>query len=135
MSGTNLPPEWIEAAARQTVHTPAYVYSMAQVAWQMRALREALGTPIILVVAACNNPDVWARLPEDVRFGARCASRHEMNIVSAWKSDHLYVGIPALESPSARAALGGRYRIVIDAPQQLDKLAVAKDIPLLTLPA
>jgi diaminopimelate decarboxylase len=123
MSGANLPPAWIKAAARQPMQTPAYVYSMAQVTWQMHSLREALGTPIVVMVAACNNPDVLARLPEDVRFGARCASRHEMNIVSAWKSDHLYVGMPALEAPSARAALGGRYRIIIDAPQQLETLA------------
>lgn len=115
-------PDWIDALAGQAVQTPAFVYSMAEIASQMRALQAALSTPLLAVVAACNNPDVLARLPEDVRFGARCASRFEMNIVSAWKSEHLYLGMPALDAPSARAVLGGRYKLIIDTPAQLEML-------------
>ena len=113
---------WHAALSDRQVQTPAYVYAMDEMAEQMRGLSRELGTPIVSVVAACSNPDVLSRRAEDVRFGARCASRFEMNLVSGWKSDHLYVGMPAMDSVSARAALGGRFRIVIDSPAQLETL-------------
>ena len=118
----NAPHAWIEALAGKPMQTPSFVYSMDGIAQQMRRLQQELGTPILAVVSACSNPDVLARLPEDVRFGARCASRFEMNVVSAWASEHLYVGIPSMDALAARAVLGGRYRFVAEAPTQIETL-------------
>ena len=95
---------WEAALRDKAVQTPTYVYAMDEISAQMRALSEALGTPVLSVVAACNNSDVLARLADDVRFGARCASRYEMNVVAGWKSDHLYLGMPVLDAVSARSA-------------------------------
>lgn len=115
-------PAWQAALQDKAVQTPAYVYAMDEISTQMRALSAALGTPILSVVAACNSPDVLARLDDDVRFGARCASRFEMNIVAGWKSEHLYLGMPVLDAVSARSALGGRFKFIIDAPSQIEGL-------------
>lgn len=117
-----LNPGWESALQDKAVQTPAYAYAMDQIAAQMRALSEALGTPILSVVAACNNSDVLARLADDVRFGARCASRYEMNVVAGWKSEHLYLGMPVLDSVSVRSALGGRFKFIIDSPAQIEAL-------------
>lgn len=115
-------PAWQAALQDKAVQTPAYAYAMDEISAQMRALSAALGTPILSVVAACNSPDVLARLDDDVRFGARCASRFEMNIVAGWKSEHLYLGMPVLDAVSARSALGGRFKFIIDAPSQIEGL-------------
>lgn len=113
---------WEAALRDKAVQTPTYVYAMDEISAQMRALSEALGTPVLSVVAACNNSDVLARLADDVRFGARCASRYEMNVVAGWKSDHLYLGMPVLDAVSARSALGGRFKFIIDSPSQIEAI-------------
>lgn len=114
---------WGQQLKLSSIVTPAFIYSMSEITRQLQALRAALGTSLIVAVSACDNPDVLARLPEDLRVGARCTSRAEMNIVAAWKADHIYVGMPALDSTSARLALGGKFRLVIDAPHQIELLA------------
>ena len=117
---------WVGSLKVPNIATPAFIYSMDEITAQMRALQQALGTPLIVVLAACGNPDVQARLPEDVRVGARCVSRVEMNIVAAWKCDHIYVGMPALDSVLTRIVLAAKHRLVIDAPNQLELLSQFK---------
>ncbi|WP_321818267.1 MULTISPECIES: hypothetical protein [unclassified Paraburkholderia] len=114
--------QWIEQLAARGVPTPAYVYGVEAAAANFCALREALGTPVLLCLSACANPDVLSRLPEDCRFGARVASRWEMMMVAAWKSALSYFAMPALDANAVRAALGSRLRILIESPWQLDML-------------
>lgn len=126
MSIVGKPAYWASALESQKISTPAFIYSIGEISGQMRSLQAELGTPLVMAVAACSNPDILARIPEDLRFGVRCASRSEMSNVSGWESDHLYVAMPALNMPTARAVLGGKYRLIIDTPAQLELLAQAR---------
>ncbi|MGP8431868.1 hypothetical protein ACT2FY_00720 [Paraburkholderia fungorum] len=115
--------EWIDQLGKHALATPAYVISVDEIARQLRAVREALGTPLVLSLSACPNPDVQMRLPEDVRFGVRCSSKAEMNVVAAWSTDFSYVNLPSMDAPTMRALLAGNFRLIADCADQLALLA------------
>ncbi|MBV8753543.1 MAG: hypothetical protein JO309_01545 [Pseudonocardiales bacterium] len=114
---------WIELLNGQPIATPAYVFSAGEITRQMRALGAALGTPLVFSVSACPNADLLMRLAEDVRFGLRCSSRAEMSLVSGWQSEFSYVNLPSIDVQTMRALLGGKFRLIVDAPHQVELLA------------
>lgn len=107
----------------QTLKTPGYYYDVEQMTLAIRAVKAALGTSLVMDLAACPLPEVLSRLPEDVRFGVVSASRPEMNMVIAWATEHAYLYAPNLDSQLARAVLGAGHRVVVETPQQVGLLA------------
>ena len=116
-------PAWSEQLAAQSFTTPSYVYCVDEMTRQFNAAKEALGTPLLVTVAACPNPDILGRLPTGTCIGALSASKTEMSIVSAWKTDYSFVKIAALDTIAARAVLGGKYRLIIDQAEHISLLA------------
>lgn len=112
-----------ELLQNQVLKTPAYYYSVEQIAQDMRAVEALLGTPLVMQLAACPMPDLLSRLPEDVRVGVVSASRSEMNMVIAWATEHAYVHALNLDPQLARAALGAGHRIIVETPRQVSLLA------------
>lgn len=102
---------------------PGFHHSVELIAEDVRRLKAALGTPLLMRLSACPLPDVLSRLPEDARFGVVTGSRPELNMVIAWATDHAYVEAPMLESALARAGLGASHRFFIEAPEQIRMLA------------
>jgi diaminopimelate decarboxylase len=114
---------WIEQLGRHALATPAYVLNVDEMARQLCAVRAALGTPLVLSLSACPYPDVQVRLPVEARFGVRCSSKAEMNVVAAWNTDFLYVSLPSMDASTMRAMLAGKFRLIADSADQLEMLA------------
>ncbi|MGA2286882.1 hypothetical protein [Bradyrhizobium sp.] len=116
-------PEWIDKLVGQPIATPAYVFSPEEMSRQMRKLGAALGTRVIFSVSACPNSDLLMRQAEDVRFGVRCSSKAEMGLVAGWRTDYAFVTLPSMDEQTMRAVLGARFRLIVDASQQIELLA------------
>jgi diaminopimelate decarboxylase len=114
---------WIGQLGKHALITPAYVISVDEIARQLRAVREAVGTPLVLSFSACPNADAQMRLPEDVRFGVRCSSKTEMSVVAPWCTEFSYVNLPSMDAPTMRAVLAGKFRLIADSADQLEMLA------------
>lgn len=110
---------WSHQVPMQELRTPAYVYSVDEVARRVRALKAALGTSVVLSFKACPNYDVVSRLPADCFDGVELASRGELHCFAGHKPRHFYVNTPALDASLARAAIGSGASLMIDAPHQL----------------
>jgi diaminopimelate decarboxylase len=114
---------WIEQLGRHALATPTYVFNVDEMAQQLCAVREALGTPLVLSLSACPYPDVQVRLPAEARLGVRCSSMAEMNVVAAWNTDFAYLSLPSMDAPTMRAMLAGKFRLIADSADQLEMLA------------
>ena len=113
------PLHWSHGVPVQELRTPAYVYSVDEVARRIRALKAALGTSVVISFKACPNYDIVSRLPADCLDGVELASRGELHCFAGHKPRHFYVNTPALDASLARAAIGSQASLMIDAPHQL----------------
>lgn len=109
--------------AGQALKTPGYYYCVEQMTHAVRATKAALGTNLVMDLAACPLPEVLSRLPEDARFGVLAASRLEMNMVIAWATENAYLHAPNLDPQLARAVLGAGQRVMVETPSQIERLA------------
>lgn len=110
---------WSHSVPMQELRTPAYVYSVDEVARRVRALKAALGTSVVLSFKACPSYEIVSRLPADCFDGVELASRGELHCFAGHKPHHFYVNTPALDASLARAAMGSGASLMIDAPHQL----------------
>jgi diaminopimelate decarboxylase len=110
---------WSHAIPAQKLRTPAYVYSVDEVARRIRALKAALGTGVVLSFKACPSYDIISRLPADCLEGVELASRGELHMFAGHKPRHFYVNTPAMDDSLARTAPGTCASSVVDAPHQL----------------
>ena len=106
--------------------TPAYLYSVEEVCRRIRALKAALGTPVIVSLKACSNHDIVSRLPLDCLDGVEVASRGELHTVAGLHVAHFYVNTPALTEALVRSAIGANASFIVDIPQQLPMIAALR---------
>ncbi|MGP8431862.1 hypothetical protein ACT2FY_00750 [Paraburkholderia fungorum] len=106
--------------------TPAYIYSVDEVSRRIRALKDALGTPVIISLKACPNHDILSRLPPDCLDGLEVASRGELHRVAGMRLQHFYVNTPALTDGLVRGALGAKASFIVDMPQHLSLIAALR---------
>lgn len=118
--------DWVADLAGRELRTPGYYYSVDQTARNIRAVKAAFGTELIVELTACPLQQMLSRLPSDCRFGVVTASRPEMNMVVAWETEHAYVRYPGLDQPLARAVIGAGHRLIAETPSQIDLLAKLK---------
>lgn len=109
---------WTRDIDMAAVSTPAYIYSIDEVARRIRALKAVLGTTVLISYKACPNYDIISRLPADCGDGVELASRGELHMFAGHRPRHFYVNTPALTESLVRSALGAKASLVIDAPQQ-----------------
>jgi diaminopimelate decarboxylase len=114
---------WADALDGAGLRTPAFVYCVAEVERRIRALKTALGGPVIISFKAIANHDVIARLSEDCWDGIELASKGELHRLAGLKARHHYVNTPALSEPLARAAIAAGAAFIVDQPEHLDLLA------------
>ena len=122
-SDTSPAVHWSHTLPVRELSTPAYVYGVDEVTRRIRALKQALGTSVVISFKACPNYDVISRLPADCLDGVELASRGELHMFAGHRPRHFYVNTPALNASLARAAIGAKASFVIDAPHQLRLVA------------
>jgi diaminopimelate decarboxylase len=114
---------WSAQLLATKLATPAYVYSVSEVARRIRALKEALRTPVVISLKACPNHDILSRLPADCLDGLEVASRGELHMVAGMRLPHFYVNTPALTDTLVRGGLGAKASFIVDMPQHLSMIA------------
>lgn len=115
--------ELLARADLSRVRTPAFVYSAKAAENRILALKEALGTRVLISFKASNQPDIIARLSPEAFDGIEVASRSELHMCAGLQSPRFYVNTPALTETLARGAIGAKARFIVDCPAHLDMIA------------
>lgn len=110
----------INAEALRSVETPCFVFDPAPIIRSYRALRAALGTPLLVSIKANPNPELLMHFVHEFRDGAEVASLGELNVVVGRLSHAKYVASPALDETLVLAADACRATIVLDSDAQAD---------------
>lgn len=101
------------------LQTPCYLYSVGQLERNITAMREALGTQVILSVKANNNTDLSIRAAHCFTEGVEVATIKEFQTIVGG-SNVRYVNNPSADKKFLMAAVAGKARIIIDNLPQLD---------------
>lgn len=109
-----------EAAA---LETPAYLFDPAVVSRRYEALREALGTRLVVSFKANNLADLVVRCGHRFADGIELASIGELGVVTGRVAQRRYVNNPAMDATFMRAALISGCDFIVDSLAQARALA------------
>lgn len=118
-----MPPLAFDALA--ALETPCYVYDPATVVSRYIALREALGTRLIVSLKANSDVDLFIRCAHAFIDGVELASLGELEVVVARLKTAKYVNNPAMSPAFLRAAVVSRCSVIVDNVAQAELLARA----------
>lgn len=108
-----------DAAELGRLETPCYVLDPALVMEDHAALRQALGTALIVSMKANPVLDLLVRCNQAFGDGIEIASLGELNVTVGRMTVPRYVNTPALDATLAAAALACRATIICDSAQQV----------------
>lgn len=114
-----------DAGALAALETPCYVLEPTLVIEDYLALREALGTPLIVSMKANPVLDLLVRCNHAFGDGIEIASLGELNVTVGRMTVPRYVNTPALDPTLAAAALACKATIICDGPQQVQMVRSA----------
>lgn len=107
----------------QGLSTPAYLFDPAVAIQRYRALRQALGTRLVVSFKANNLADLLIRCGHAFTDGVELASIGELGIVTGRIAQQRYVNNPAMDHGFMRAALISGCAFIIDSVEQARMLA------------
>ena len=105
---------WLSAEVAADILTPAYVFDPAIVVARHAALKNALGTGVVVSVKANPNIDMYVRSAQTFTDGVELASLGELNLVVGRAAVPRYVTSPALDRKFMAAAIASRATILLD---------------------
>ena len=113
------------------LQTPCYLYSVGKLQRNVEAMREALGTQVILSVKSNNNTDLLIRTAHNFTEGVEVATIKEFQTIVGGENVR-YVNNPSADKKFLMAAVSGKARIIIDNIPQLEIIAelAAKKRPI-----
>ncbi|MFB5855313.1 hypothetical protein WAB97_005670 [Stenotrophomonas maltophilia] len=103
--------------------TPAYLFDPAVAVRRYAALREALGTRLVVSFKANNLADLLVRCGHAFADGIELASIGELGVVTGRIAQRRYVNNPAMDEAFMRAALISGCDFIIDSADQARMLA------------
>ncbi len=108
-----------DPAVLAPLETPCYLLDPATVAADLRDLRTALGTDVVVSVKASPVLDLLVRCNGEFTGGIELASMGELNLTVGRLSVPRFVNTPAMDAPLIAAALACRATLVADGPHQV----------------
>lgn len=102
------------------VETPCYIFDPAKVVGTYLALRETLGTPLMLSFKANANVDLFVRCAHAFTDGIELASQGELTLISGRTAAPKFVNTPAMDKGLMQAATAARATLVLDNLLQVD---------------
>ncbi len=105
--------------------TPCYLLDPGTVADDLRALRQLLGTPVVVSVKASPVLDLLVRCNQDFTDGIEIASMGELNLTIGRLSVPRFVNTPAMDAQLIAAALACKATLVADSPYQIGLIEAA----------
>ncbi|PMS38410.1 PLP-dependent decarboxylase [Trinickia symbiotica] len=96
--------------------TPCYVFDPRIVLARYTALREALGTRLVVSLKANSNADLFVRCGHAFEDGIELASQGELDIVVGRGKQPKYLNNPSMSEDFMRAGLASRCHFIIDNP-------------------
>ncbi|WOB47930.1 hypothetical protein NYR97_11560 [Xanthomonas hydrangeae] len=103
--------------------TPAYLFDPAVAVRRYTALRDALGTRLVVSFKANSLVDLLVRCGHAFVDGVELASIGELGVVTGRIAQHRYVNNPAMDTDFMRAALISGCDFIIDSVEQARTLA------------
>ena len=113
------------AANAASYQTPCFVYSASQIRDNYAALKEALGTRLMMSIKANHCTDLLHLIRQDIN-GFEVASEFELNLLALLKSDWGFINNPSMSAELMRKAVAARVTITLDHPQQIPALLPLK---------
>lgn len=113
------------------LETPCYFFDPAVVAEDLQALRQVLGTPVVVSVKASPVLDLLVRCNPAFGDGIEIASLGELNLTIGRLSVPRFVNTPAMDATLVAAALACRATLVADSPQHIALIESALRKPAL----
>ncbi len=120
-----------DVALLAQAETPCYLFDPALVIDELAALKEQLGTPVIVSVKACPVLDLLVRCVHALGDGIEIASLGELNLTVGRMSVPRWVNTPAMDAGVVAAALACRATLIAENPHQvrLIEQAATKSAP------
>lgn len=113
-------PTWPDDTALAALETPCYLFDPQVVMDDLAALREQLGTAVVVSVKASPVLDLLVRCNGAFGDGIEIASLGELNLTIGRMSVPRFVNTPALDGGLIAAALACKATLVVDNPHQLE---------------
>jgi diaminopimelate decarboxylase len=107
--GTTADTDWLTG-----LDTPCYVFDPQVVLARYAALREALGTRLVVSLKANSNADLFVRCGHAFEDGIELASQGELDIVVGRGKHVKYLNNPSMSEDFMRAGLASRCHFIID---------------------
>ena len=120
-----------DSAVLTPLETPCYLLDPAAVAEDLRDLRAALGTGVVVSVKASPVLDLLVRCNAEFVDGIEIASLGELNLTVGRLSVPRFVNTPAMDATLIAAALACKATLVADGPQQIALIEEALRKPAL----
>lgn len=113
----------LDRAAVDDLETPCFVYGVDATIANFQALRERLGTPLVVSLKANPNVDLLSRAAHVLTDGVELASLGEIRLVVGRLGGPFFVSSPALTDRMVEAALAIGATILFDSLAQVARYA------------
>ncbi|MDP9045897.1 MAG: PLP-dependent decarboxylase [Pseudomonadota bacterium] len=106
----------------QSLQTPCYVFDPDTVLARYSALRDSLGTRLLVSLKANPNPDLFVRCGHAFDDGLELASAGELELAVGRGRHEIWLNNPSFSDDFIRAGIASRCKFVIDSVDMADRL-------------